>query len=116
MRPGDGLPEDQALLVLAPDRGVQLVVERREQSAASLSGEEEASVGETVAAPRLVEQVVTNDTSFPPCVENKGCQILNVIEMKTKGKSISIIPSSLATVAQALAKLSATPCLFSYKS
>ena len=36
--------------------------------------------------------------------------------MKTKGKSISIIPSSLATVAQALAKLSATPCLFSYKA
>ena len=72
MRPGDRLPEDQALLVLPPDRCVQLVVERGEQSAASLSGKEEAAVGETVATPRLVEQVVTNDTGLPPCVENKG--------------------------------------------
>ena len=115
MRPGDGLPEDQALLVLAPDRGVQLVVERREQSAPSLSGKKEAAVGETVAAPRLVEQVVTDDTGLPSCIENKGYQILNS-SMKTKEKSISIIPSSRATVAQALAKLSATPCLFSYKA
>ena len=37
----------------------------------------EAAVGETVAAPRLVEQVVTDHTGLPPCVENKGSQTIN---------------------------------------
>ena len=68
--PGDGLEQDDSLLVVLPDLGRKDVIHWLQELSVRDAREEEGGVLKDVSAPRLVHQLVAND--HVPVTEGLG--------------------------------------------